>query len=208
MRVLPENSGPADARTAAVIDSWSLMTACVSPAPHLARASKPAATTRSQPSSTFARPAEIRGACNASGRSQMRTWLTTAPYFCARPVMSSTVQPLPSMMGGHSQQRARGNHARAAHSGYDDAIRARHSRGCVVPADTGVVGRRGSRFAQPTSQHRDKAWAKALQTAHVFVAGVLVDRALCVQTRSLPGRLTDSSTVFRSRHSPRTRPRL
>ena len=29
-------------------------------------------------------------------RGAMRTWDITAPFFCASPVMSSTVQPLPS----------------------------------------------------------------------------------------------------------------
>ena len=30
------------------------------------------------------------------GRGARRTWLITAPFFCASPVKSSTVQPLPS----------------------------------------------------------------------------------------------------------------
>ena len=55
-----------------------------------------AATTMSQPSSRSAPPAAMRTAWRSSGVGARRTWLITAPFFCDRPVKSSTVQPRPS----------------------------------------------------------------------------------------------------------------
>ena len=50
----------------------------------------------SQPSTRSAAPAPIRVAKSAPGSFAIRTWLVTGPFFCARPVTSSTEQPLPS----------------------------------------------------------------------------------------------------------------
>ena len=77
--------------------SWLLITRRVTPSRILPSASLPAATTRSQPSTSLASPAATRVAWMSSGRRAMRTWLSTAPPFCARPVMSSTEAPLPSI---------------------------------------------------------------------------------------------------------------
>ena len=41
-------------------------------------------------------PAAMRVAWSCAGSRAMRTWLETAPFFCARPVTSSSEQPLPS----------------------------------------------------------------------------------------------------------------
>ena len=82
---------------AAVGARWLLTTARVRPESMRAIASAPAATTMSQPSSRSAPPTGSRTVWIASGFAAMRTWLITAPFFCARPVLSSTVTPLPSI---------------------------------------------------------------------------------------------------------------
>ena len=79
------------------IERCTFTTARVSAGSHFDSASYPAATARSQPSSSDAPPAEMRRAWIWSWRVATRTWLVTAPNFCARPVMSSTDTPLPSM---------------------------------------------------------------------------------------------------------------
>ena len=76
--------------------TWPLMTALVTPCSTRDSAAGEAATTMSQPSTRLAPPAAMRTACRSSGFGARRTWLITAPFFCARPVKSSTVQPLPS----------------------------------------------------------------------------------------------------------------
>jgi indolepyruvate ferredoxin oxidoreductase len=53
-------------------------------------------TTRSQPMTRLAPPVSRREACSPSGFSATCTCDITAPYFCARPDMSSTLTPLPS----------------------------------------------------------------------------------------------------------------
>jgi hypothetical protein len=58
--------------------------------------SAPELTTMSQPSTKSAAPAPIRVAKSAAGSFAIRTWLVTGPFFWARPVTSSTEQPLPS----------------------------------------------------------------------------------------------------------------
>src|SRR5579863_1352839 len=55
--------------------------------------SSDADTIASQPITRRASPVAIRVACNASGDAATCTWLSTAPPFCARPAMSSTVTP-------------------------------------------------------------------------------------------------------------------
>ena len=73
-----------------------LTSALVTPFCILASASFPTPVRMSQPSTSFASPAAMRVAWSCSGVSAIRTCETTAPFFCARPVMSSTLQPLPS----------------------------------------------------------------------------------------------------------------
>ena len=80
-----------------VMVSCVLTMAREAPGSSRASASALALTTRSQPSSRSAPPAPRRTACKASGEAPMRTWLITAPPFCAMPSWSSTVTPLPSM---------------------------------------------------------------------------------------------------------------
>ena len=80
-----------------VMVSCVLTTARETPGSRLASALGLALTTRSQPKSTLAPPAARRTACSASGVAPMRTWLITAPPFCAMPSWSSTVAPLPSI---------------------------------------------------------------------------------------------------------------
>ena len=76
--------------------SWLFTTALERSGCSLARASGPAETTRSQPSSRSASPAGIRTAWIRSWLAAIRTWLTTAPNFCASPVWFKVAQPLPS----------------------------------------------------------------------------------------------------------------
>ena len=59
-------------------------------------ASGATATRMSQPITASASPVAMRTACRASGCCAMRTCDITAPFFCDRPVMSSTLMPLPS----------------------------------------------------------------------------------------------------------------
>src|SRR5512135_199743 len=59
-------------------------------------ASAPAVTTRSQPSTRRASPVPRRAACSSPALGASLTCDITAPYFCARPDMSSTDTPLPS----------------------------------------------------------------------------------------------------------------
>src|SRR5215470_11983365 len=80
-----------------VMVSCVLITARDWPGSRRANASALALTTRSQPSSRSAPPAPSRTACSDSGEAPMRTWLTTAPPFCAMPSWSSTLTPLSSM---------------------------------------------------------------------------------------------------------------
>ena len=69
-----------------VIVSCVFTTTAVFPARIVARVSAPAVTTTSQPSTRFAAPFAIRVVVMSPGRAAIRTWLTTAPPFCARPV--------------------------------------------------------------------------------------------------------------------------
>ena len=64
----------------------------------LANTSGWVAVTMSQAISTFAPPAGTRTACRFSRLSAMRTWLTTGPPFCAKPVASNTVALRPSRL--------------------------------------------------------------------------------------------------------------
>ena len=55
-----------------------------------------AATITSQPMTRSAAPVPTRVACICSGVSASRTCDITGPPFCANPLMSNTVQALPS----------------------------------------------------------------------------------------------------------------
>ena len=70
----------------AVIVSWVLTMARVLSFDILASASLLDVTTMSQPMTASASPAAIRTAWISSGRSAMRIWLITAPFFWATPV--------------------------------------------------------------------------------------------------------------------------
>ncbi|MCY1232237.1 hypothetical protein D9M72_447150 [compost metagenome] len=71
-----------------------LTTARVRPAWVLEMTSSVADTIASQPITRSASPIAIRVACRSSGRAASCTCDSTAPPFCARPAMSSTVTPL------------------------------------------------------------------------------------------------------------------
>ena len=81
---------------AAVGSSRVLTTARVRPGSTVASTGPLAATTMSQPSTRSQPPAAMRWPTSCSGAGASRTWLVTAPFFCAAPVLSSTEQPLPS----------------------------------------------------------------------------------------------------------------
>ena len=74
----------------------TLTTTRVWPSLMRASASRPAVTTTSQPSTASAEATPMRGAYSGSPDAAKRTKLITAPFFCASPVTSSTVTPLPS----------------------------------------------------------------------------------------------------------------
>src|SRR5512135_670092 len=62
----------------------------------LSSASPVALTTRSQPITSCASPVPRRATCTSAALAAILTCDITAPYFCARPDMSSTDTPLPS----------------------------------------------------------------------------------------------------------------
>ena len=130
-----------------VIVSWELMTdrrLALLRSWRGRRSSPP--TTMSQPSSSWAPPAAMRTAWMSSGRWAMRTWVKTAPPFCARPVMSSDGAALALQMRGHAQQRADGDDAGAADAGDEDAVglverrqRRLRQRGEVAPCSRAAL---------------------------------------------------------------------
>ncbi len=71
----------------------------------------------------------------------MRTCETTAPFFCASPVMSSTVHALALEVRRHAEQRADGDDAGAADAGDEDAV------GLVGAGARGLGQRRERRSA-------------------------------------------------------------
>ena len=95
-RSLPGSCQSGLRTNSAVGVTLAFTTARVRDASILARASAPALTTRSQPITRRAPPVSSRVACSSSGRRPICTCEVTAPYFCARPDMSSTDTPLPS----------------------------------------------------------------------------------------------------------------
>ena len=84
------------AMNAAVAMAWALPTALVLSGAMVDKAGTSAAVTRSQAITASARPGSMRDWCRMDGRRAMRTWLSTAPPFCARPVKSSTDTARPS----------------------------------------------------------------------------------------------------------------
>src|SRR5882762_2765383 len=114
-----------------------------------------AVTTRSQPMIRSAPPVSSRAACRSSGRAATRTCDITAPYFCARPDMSSTETPLRLIQ----RRKPRFGDGRK------------------------FVAGGGSGFALPETAafHGDEARAEALQAGVVLIARRLVDDALAAE---------------------------
>src|SRR5450830_143776 len=81
---------------AAVDEPVELMAAKVRPSPMRDRASRLAVTIRSQPMTRSALPVPTRVECRSDCLSARRTCDITGPPFWARPLMSSTMAPLPS----------------------------------------------------------------------------------------------------------------
>ena len=81
---------------AAVDEPVELMAAKVRPSPMRERASRLAVTIRSQPMTRSALPVPTRVECRSDCLSASRTCDITGPPFWARPLMSSTIAPLPS----------------------------------------------------------------------------------------------------------------
>ena len=132
------------------------------------------------PASPRRRRCASRG--SAPGVSAMRTCETTAPFFCARPVMSSTLHALAFEVRGHAEQRADRDHAGAADAGDQDAV----GLGVVGDArDRAASGNspasRLLRLAQRAAFDGDEARAEALDAGVVLVARALVDRALAAE---------------------------
>ena len=115
------------------------------------------------------------------GRSAMRTCETTAPFFCARPVMSSTLQPLPSRCA------AMPSSAPIVTTPVPPMPVTRMPYGSVVGRQRGigqareVAGLRLLRLAQRAALDRDEARAEALDAGVILVARALVDRALAAE---------------------------
>ena len=162
--------------------TWLFTIAAVRPAEIFARFSAPVVTTMSQPITRSAAPAAIRVAAIASGRAATRTWLVTGPFFCARPVTSSTEQPLPSRWAAMPSSAPTvitpeppmpvtstfQGRSRSGGGGLGQRGEAR-----VVAADA-----LGFDLAQPAALDRDEARAVALEARVVLVAARLVDPPL------------------------------
>ena len=127
----------------------------------------------------------MRTAWISSGRWAMRTWLITAPFFCARPVMSSTVHALAFEMRRHADQRADRDDAGAADAGDQNAVGLGDVRGSAVGGSGGssssaeIAGLRASGSAPPCDG--DEARAEALEAGEILVAARLVDGALAAE---------------------------
>ncbi len=132
----------------------------------------------SQARISFASPAAIRVAWMSSGLSAMRTCETTAPFFCASPVMSSTLTALAFEMRGHAEQRADRDDAGAADAGDDDAVRLGRGGRRRIRQRRKLAGLRLLRLAQSAAFDGDEARAEAVDAGEVLVARALVDRAL------------------------------
>ena len=134
------------------------------------------------------RPRRCASAKMAPGSRAMRTWLETGPFFCARPVTSSTEQPLPSRCAATREDRADRDDAAAADARDEHVPRlvaARRRRGsgsareAARPSAATPSPRRLPHASPPT--HRHEARAVALQARVVLVAGRLVDAALAAE---------------------------
>ena len=74
---------------------WLLSTACVAWL-HKPRTLGATVTTASAASKRSARPLTMRGVVTCSGELARRTWLNTAPPFCAKPEKSKVINAFPS----------------------------------------------------------------------------------------------------------------
>ena len=145
-------------------------------------------------------PRAGRSGCGAS-----RTWLVTAPFFCARPVKSSTLQPLPSRCAAMPSSAPTVMTpvppmpvTRMPYGAASGGSR-RHAAGRPRAAARGGL-------ARARAAHGDEARAEALDAGEVLVARRLVDRALAAELGLERLAPTRSSTSPSSRRSPR-RPR-
>src|SRR3954463_15258066 len=88
-------------------------------------------------------------------------------------------------MGRHAEQRADGDHARAADTGDENVVRAALDRGDgglrqrFTLSSVFLPGR--ARLLRRAAFHRDEARAKALQARVILIARRLVDRAFAPQ---------------------------
>ena len=127
-----------------VIAASVLTMTAVRPCRMLGSAVRPAATTRSQPSTQrgsagrHARAADLRPAVGA-----ILMWLRTAPPFCASPTMSSVTDALALEVRRHAEQGRDRDHAGAADAGDDDAVRAVERRQRSARAAPGTARPRG-----------------------------------------------------------------
>ena len=115
------------------------------------------------------------------GRSAMRTCETTAPFFCARPVMSSTLQPLPSRCAAMpiSAPIVTTPVPPMPVTRIPYGSRRRRERGLGQRGK--LAGLRLLRLAQAAALDGDEARAEALHARVVLVARALVDRALAAE---------------------------
>ncbi len=98
------------------------MTPWVRPDSHSEMVSLATATTSSAASTRSAVPVTMREQVTSAVCSDSRTWLSTAPPFCARPGHVQDHAGLALDMRGHAEQRADGEHAGAADAADRDVI--------------------------------------------------------------------------------------
>src|SRR5512134_3773768 len=163
---------------AAVGEVVALTTARVRPASILSSASTLAVTTRSQPITRRASPVPRRATCTSPAVAAIFTCDITAPYFCARPDMSSTDTPLPSRCAATPRIWP------MVMTPVPPMPVTSTPQGCSSEAGvaSGSAGKSSpaARLAllQLAALHRDEARAEPLHAGKILVARGLVDGAL------------------------------
>ena len=154
-RIVPASKSMSGLMTKLAVGNRSALTiARVTPRSARLSAGTLVATTMSQPSTRSAPPAAMRTVARSSAVGAMRTWLMTAPFFCARPVMSSSMHALALDMRGHAEQRADGDDAGAADAGDQDVVGAVERRQRPASADRRTAPTARPRCARPCAACR------------------------------------------------------
>ncbi len=150
------------------------------------RFSNPVITTTSQPIARSAPPVPMRVAWSSAGVLAMRTWLATAPFFCARPVTSSSRAPCPSRCAAIARIAPTVT-TPVPPMPVTSTLQGTSSEGstgsgsAAKSAPSSSPARLRLRLAQRPAGHGDEARAVAFDAREVLVAARLVDAALAAE---------------------------